>query len=69
MGDLIIEKLIDNIKQSNNNKSSHWKLLLPKEKNLSDYQYLDYQIIVKLAFTSKSNKIFLTKEGTLISKY
>ena len=32
MNDIIIEKLIENIEKTNENKSSHWKLLLPEEK-------------------------------------
>ena len=44
MKDKNIKKLQENIELSNNNKSSHWKLLLPKEKKLKDYQNVEDQL-------------------------
>ena len=44
MNDIIIEKLIENIEKTNENKSSHWKLLLPEEKKFKDYKNLEDQL-------------------------
>ena len=44
MNDIIIKKLIENIEKTNDNKSSHWKLLLPEEKKFKDYKHLDDQL-------------------------